>query len=374
VGGVALLFLILGAVGGGVGGLLVVLALFLLFTGLYTLIVGRPSWLRLPGRTWGGVAAGTGFVLFFVGGLLLPPSPEVDEASVAQSAPTTVETTTTVEPTVTAAPSLSPTSESTPSATPRPSTPTPTPTRTPTATPRPSMTAPQPTPSATPTQERAALPVSAFDSCREAADLGIYNIPSESLVYSVDLDRDGDGIACENADIAYDPSLVGGSSASEPTTAAVEADGTRWAGAPTDGVWEYGDVSYGSPTPIRGLFAGPRDEYTFTISTPPRLTTDDGGKTILMSSDVAVTRVHDRGFGEPISESENFFFSPGSDAEQRLDESYAINTDVTCQNDTLAVGESTTCTVAFEAPANEIKDSYWRINQLRVGTWPSQIA
>lgn len=161
--------------------------------------------------------------------------------------------------------------------------------------------------------------------------------------------------------------------ASPSETPAQGAEPIPWSAAPIDGVWEYGDVSYGSPTPIRELSAGPRDEYTFTISTPPTLTTKDGGENILMSSAVDVTRVHDKGFGEPLSESENFWFTPGSDAEPTMNETYGTYTDVTCTNDVLAVAESTTCTIAFEAPANEIQDSFWQINQLRIGTWPSQV-
>lgn len=160
----------------------------------------------------------------------------------------------------------------------------------------------------------------------------------------------------------------------EPAEPSAPAGPAPLANAPTDGVWEAGDVSYGSPTPVRESAAGPRDEYTFTVSGPPTLTTADGGATVLMSSAIAVTRVHDKGFGKPISESENFWFAPGSNAELTMSETYGTYTDVACERDVLTVGESTTCTVAFEAPVNEIQDSYWEINQLRVGTWPSQLA
>ncbi len=185
VGAIALLFLILGAVTGGLAGVLVLLALFLFFTGLYTLIFGRPSWLRLPSRKWGGAALGSGFVVLIVGSVLLPPSADVAETSLAESTPT---------PTA----SQSPTPSSTPSATPSKSS-------IPTESPSPS---PSPTPSPTPPTP-AALPVGPFGSCAEAAELGIYNMPEDSPVYSADFDVDRDGVACENADIAYDPALVG---------------------------------------------------------------------------------------------------------------------------------------------------------------------
>jgi hypothetical protein len=186
---------------------------------------------------------------------------------------------------------------------------------------------------------------------------------------------------CSNASNPADSSVPESASAQPPaptTEVPVEPSHVNgpapWSAAPLDGVWEYGDVSYGSPSPIRELSAGPRDEYTFTISTPPTLTTEDGGKTILMSSTVAVTRVHDKGFNEPLSESESYWFDAGSSAELTMSETYGTYTDVTCDNDVLMVGESATCTIGFKAPANEILDSYWRINQLRVGTWPSQVS
>lgn len=47
-----------------------------------------------------------------------------------------------------------------------------------------------------------------FQDCAEAALYGLYNIPVGSRGYVPDPDTDGDGILCENADIAYDGSLV----------------------------------------------------------------------------------------------------------------------------------------------------------------------
>lgn len=186
------------------------------------------------------------------------------------------------------------------------------------------------------------------------------------------------GLLCLSACSAPSDDAAAPAPASQAPEAATEpsaqAGPAPVADGPSDGVWEAGDVSYGTPTPIRENAAGPRDEYTFTISAPPTLTTEDGGATVLMSSSVAVTRVHDKGFGKPISESESFWFAPGSSAEPTMSETYGTYTDVACERDVLAVGEATTCTVAFEAPANEIQDSYWEINQFRVGAWPSQLA
>lgn len=36
-----------------------------------------------------------------------------------------------------------------------------------------------------------------YTSCAQAAKDGVYNIPKSSPNYDPDLDRDGDGIACE---------------------------------------------------------------------------------------------------------------------------------------------------------------------------------
>lgn len=184
VGAVVLLFLILGAVAGGFAGMLVMLALFLFGTGLYTLIFGRPSWLRLPSRKWGGIALGSGFALLIVGGLLLPPSPDVEESSVAQPTPSA---TSTVSPSATAtaspsaAPSVSPTPEPTP----------------------------PPTPSETPTAASEPVAAESITSCAEAAARGIYNMPAGSPAYSAEFDPDRDAIACENSNIEYDPTLLG---------------------------------------------------------------------------------------------------------------------------------------------------------------------
>lgn len=188
VGALVLLFLILGAVAGGFAGLLVMLALFLFGTGLYTLIFGRPSWLRLPSRKWGGIALGSGFVLLIVGGLLLPPSPNVEESSVAQPTPS-VTSTVTPSATTSASPSATPSAN-----------PTPEPTSTPT-----------PTPSETPTPASEPVTAESITSCAEAAARGIYNMPASSPAYSAKFDPDKDGIACENSEVEYDPTLLGGS-------------------------------------------------------------------------------------------------------------------------------------------------------------------
>lgn len=84
---VVLFFVVAGAISNGVGGALVILALFLLFTGLYTLIFKRPSWLRLPGRKWGGITAVAAFIMLILGALMVPTP--VDDNTSATSSKTT---------------------------------------------------------------------------------------------------------------------------------------------------------------------------------------------------------------------------------------------------------------------------------------------
>ncbi|MCM3687082.1 excalibur calcium-binding domain-containing protein [Kocuria rosea] len=48
-----------------------------------------------------------------------------------------------------------------------------------------------------------------FQNCTEANNAGLYNIPVTSPAYSPDLDRGGDGVACEG-DIAFDATRVPG--------------------------------------------------------------------------------------------------------------------------------------------------------------------
>ncbi|ALU39080.1 hypothetical protein AS188_04170 [Kocuria flava] len=49
-----------------------------------------------------------------------------------------------------------------------------------------------------------------FDSCGQAAQYGVYNLRAGQPGYGTHLDRDRDGLACENASVAYDPNLVPG--------------------------------------------------------------------------------------------------------------------------------------------------------------------
>jgi hypothetical protein len=136
----------------------------------------------------------------------------------------------------------------------------------------------------------------------------------------------------------------------------------------TDGTWAYGDASLGQ------AITRPTSEYSILVSGAPSLTTIDGGETITMTSPLTVARVEDRGFGEPIAESEHFFFMPGIVDDSNMSETYGTLTDVRCEAETITEGESTSCTVSFTAAAREISNSYWTINGLKAAAWPGQVA
>ncbi|MFF2317562.1 hypothetical protein ACFVTE_15000 [Arthrobacter sp. NPDC058097] len=66
VGGLAALFMIMGAFSGGIGGALVFLAITAALTGLYVLATGRRSWAGLPAkRSAGTIALAVSFALFY---------------------------------------------------------------------------------------------------------------------------------------------------------------------------------------------------------------------------------------------------------------------------------------------------------------------
>jgi hypothetical protein len=164
---------------------------------------------------------------------------------------------------------------------------------------------------------------------------------------------------------------TGGTSASI-TASAPASPSVPWTGGPKDGTWPDAAsdrIPYGTTSTPTGVFR----DYAFAITQPPQLTTDDGGSTVTMTSNVTVTRVAAKSDpGETIPESNKFMFSPGFYS-AASNESHGVDTDVSCQKSTLAVGESTVCKVAFTAPASEIKDSYWSINAKSMATWPSQL-
>ncbi len=57
-----------------------------------------------------------------------------------------------------------------------------------------------------------------FDNCTEAYNAGVANIPKTSPLYGPHLDRDGDGIGCDNPPAGFTPRPTPGKPT--PTTAA----------------------------------------------------------------------------------------------------------------------------------------------------------
>lgn len=153
---------------------------------------------------------------------------------------------------------------------------------------------------------------------------------------------------------------------------------TPWADAPQDGQWSafFEDaVPFGATSPVTDKqFYGP--DYTFQILGPPELLTNNDGKTVRISSRVKVNRVRESSSAQSVAGSNKFAFEPGEvEGWDPVDPDlmYGTATRVACDNDVLVnVGESTTCTVSFDAKASEIQDSHWEINNWEMGAWPSQ--
>ncbi|WP_425862690.1 excalibur calcium-binding domain-containing protein [Arthrobacter sp. TWP1-1] len=69
-GTIWLLFLVIALVTGGFAAWLVMFALFVILTALYSLIFGRRSWLGLPHRKGAGGAVGIGFLVLIIGSIV----------------------------------------------------------------------------------------------------------------------------------------------------------------------------------------------------------------------------------------------------------------------------------------------------------------
>lgn len=178
--------------------------------------------------------------------------------------------------------------------------------------------------------------------------------------------------ACSTS--SYKSSTPASSAPQAPAPAPATSVAPPTAGAPKDGRWPEPKpsdaVPYGTTSPHRttGVFT----EYTFSISAPPTISAANGTD-VKITSNVVVNRVGDKGFNEAVDRTNSFAFMPGESApEYQMDESHGTAVAVDCQNDQPAVNETTVCTVAFVAPASEITNSYWQINGLAMGTWPSQ--
>lgn len=72
------LLAIVGWVASGIAGLFAIVGLVILLTGAYVLATKRPSWIRLPSRGMGGLAAGVGTLVLIIGSTFSVPSTPVE--------------------------------------------------------------------------------------------------------------------------------------------------------------------------------------------------------------------------------------------------------------------------------------------------------
>lgn len=99
------LLLVLALATGGFAAWLVLFALFLILTTLYSFIFGRRSWLGLPHRKGAAAAMGGSIVVFVLGALILPPA-ETAPAEAAAAAEATDMATQSATPTPSPTPTL----------------------------------------------------------------------------------------------------------------------------------------------------------------------------------------------------------------------------------------------------------------------------
>ncbi|TDT76098.1 excalibur calcium-binding domain-containing protein [Arthrobacter sp. AG258] len=111
IGAITAIFMLLGALSGGVGGALIFLGISGALTGLYVVITGRRSWARLPAkRKAGAVAIAASFALLIGGAVALPRVAGADlEAASAESRATARAATASVAAAAVATPSSMPT-------------------------------------------------------------------------------------------------------------------------------------------------------------------------------------------------------------------------------------------------------------------------
>lgn len=102
-----LLVLIIALPSVGFIGWLVLFALFLVISALYSLITGRPSWLGLPRRKSAGAAVGVGLVALIAGGMMLPAT-EPAPTAIAPLAEVNAAVTTSATPSPSPTPSPAP--------------------------------------------------------------------------------------------------------------------------------------------------------------------------------------------------------------------------------------------------------------------------
>lgn len=199
VAGVMLILLLIAATNGGVGTFLALAGLIGFLTGLYVLVTRRSSWAGLPrSRKVGAITLGAGLVVSIVGSSI-GGTQASREAPVAAPAPTVTVTSTVQAPTetvfvtITAEPVAAPPAEAVPVADPAPVA-EPEVDVTQNA-PAPLYAAPEPAPAA---PEPAPQQNVYFANCTEARNAGAAPVHVGDPGYASHLDRDGDGVGCEN--------------------------------------------------------------------------------------------------------------------------------------------------------------------------------
>ena len=108
------LFMLLGALSGGIGGALIILGISTALTGLYVLLTGRRSWAWLPAKRKAGAVAIAAALALFIGGAVALPRVAGADLEAASSESTAKATTAKASPTATAEASPSATPTATP--------------------------------------------------------------------------------------------------------------------------------------------------------------------------------------------------------------------------------------------------------------------
>ncbi|WP_181064482.1 excalibur calcium-binding domain-containing protein [Pseudoclavibacter sp. AY1F1] len=199
VAGVMVVLLLIAAINGGIGTFLALAGLMGFLTGLYVLITRRSSWAGLPrSRKLGAIVLGAGLVVGIVGSSI-GGAQATRETPVAAPAPTVTVTSTVQAPTetvfvtVTAEPVVAPVAEAVPA-------PDPVSVADPELdaaqqAPAPLYAAPEPAPAAPAPAPQQNV---SFANCTEARAAGAAPVHIGDPGYASHLDRDGDGVGCEN--------------------------------------------------------------------------------------------------------------------------------------------------------------------------------
>lgn len=193
--GLVLLFSLLG-LGGGFGGFLILFAIFAAVLAFLAMLLGRGEWIWLANRKEAGFTL-LGALVLLIAGIGVLGATGTSKPPVAVDSVSTVTATPSVEARPTSSPSpstttslSSPPAAAEPIPVPRPLVPAP---KSEPAPPPPA--APQPVPVQPPAQPRS--PAAYYKNCDAARAAGVAPLLVGQPGYRAELDRDGDGVACE---------------------------------------------------------------------------------------------------------------------------------------------------------------------------------